>query len=141
MGQQAGDAPSCELRETLGIVRVMERVRSVLGAEREVHMQAAPAAIAEWPAEERREFPMSLAYLANEELEEERLVGGGDRVRVLDVHLVRRVVVLAAPSFDREPRSDRRVDELIDHAGGVDRHAGAVHAVRGHRYGGPSSRV
>jgi len=73
-------------------------------------VQAATAAIAEGPAEERRELPMSLADLANEELEEERFVGGGDRVGVLDVHLVRRVVVLAAPPLDREPRSDRDVD-------------------------------
>ena len=65
-------------------------------------------------------FPSPLADLADEELEQERLVGGGDRVGILDVHLVRGVVVLAAPALDREPASIAAFTIVVDRPRGVD---------------------
>ena len=103
-------------------------------------MQSAAAAVVERPPQERCELPVLLADLAYQELEQERLIGGRDRIRVLDVHLVRGVVVLAAPTLDREPTADRRVDELVDDARRVDRHPRAVDAVRRNGYGDPTAR-
>ena len=112
--QQPRDASARQLRQALRVVRVVESVRAVLAPEREVHVQSAAAAIAERPAEERRQLPVVFADLADQELEQERLVGRRDRVRVLDVHFIGRVVVLAAPALDREPALDGGVDELVD---------------------------
>ena len=109
-------------------------------AEAEVQVQAAAAAVVERPAEERRQLAVPLADLADEEPEQERLVGGRDRVGVPDVHLVGGVVELAAPALDAGTRRRaRRSTMVVDRAGRVDRHAGAVHAVRRERHRDPAA--
>ena len=130
MREEPGDRPPGHVRQAVGIVRVVERVGAVPAPERQVHVHPAAAAIVERPSEERREPAVPGGDLADEHAEQEGLVRARDRVAIAPVHLEGGAVELAAPALHVEPRGERGGHHVVHGAARVDRHPGAVDAMR-----------
>ena len=123
--EQAGDRRPGQLRKAGIALRIVEEVLS-FRLQTQVDVKPRPAAVAERLPDEGEVVTAFRRHLAGQQLEQERLVGGGEGVVLAEGQLELPVLVLAVEGLEHDPGALGGVEHVLQDSVGIHQGPGAV---------------